>query len=64
MLVEQGIVIPAGIQQLRHALPDILEEGNNALSFVLRRLLHSLQEDMQRFDVRIYDMDKEIQAVS
>ncbi|MDE9558072.1 IS110 family transposase, partial [Xenorhabdus bovienii] len=29
-----------------------------------RRLLHSLQEDMQRFDVRIYDMDKEIQAVS
>ncbi|AYA39356.1 IS110 family transposase [Xenorhabdus nematophila] len=64
LLVEQGSVIPAGIQQLRHALPDILEEGNNALSFVLRRLLHSLQEDMQRFDVRIYDMDKEIQAVS
>ncbi|CDL86520.1 transposase (fragment) [Xenorhabdus cabanillasii JM26] len=64
LLAEQGIVIPAGIQQLRQALPDILEEGNNALSFVLRRLRHSLQEDMQRFDARLHEMDKEIQAVS
>ncbi|WP_225817139.1 IS110 family RNA-guided transposase, partial [Photorhabdus antumapuensis] len=64
LLAEQGIVIPAGIQQLRQALPDILEEGNNALSFVLRRLLHSLQEDMQRFDARLHEMDKDIQAVS
>ncbi|AWK41674.1 IS110 family transposase [Photorhabdus laumondii] len=61
---EQGIVIPASIQQLRQALPDILEEGNHSLSFVLRRLLHSLQEDMRRFDARIHEIDKEIQTVS
>ncbi|WP_237386308.1 IS110 family transposase [Xenorhabdus sp. Sc-CR9] len=31
LLAEQGIVIPAGIQQLRQAMPDILEEGDNPL---------------------------------
>ncbi|WP_275365779.1 hypothetical protein, partial [Xenorhabdus bovienii] len=30
---EQGIIVPVGIQKLQQHLPDILEEGDNALSW-------------------------------
>lgn len=63
-LAEQGVIIPVGIQSLQHHLLDVLEDENNALSSVLRRLLYTSWEDLRALNLRIHDMDKEIAALS
>ncbi|WP_416777572.1 IS110 family transposase [Xenorhabdus budapestensis] len=63
-LAESGRIVPAGIQKLQQHLPDILEDDSNHLSCVLRRLLHTLWEEMQNLNTGIHDMDNEIAALS
>ncbi|MBS9438912.1 IS110 family transposase [Photorhabdus noenieputensis] len=63
-LAEQGIIVPVGIQKLQQHLPDILEEGDNPLSCVWHRLLHTLWEDLRDLNVSIHEMDNEITALS
>ncbi|WP_235950173.1 hypothetical protein [Candidatus Regiella insecticola] len=46
LAAEQGISIPVGINILQQQLPELLEDVENRLSFVLRRLLSSLLENM------------------
>ncbi len=58
------MIIPVGIQSLQHHLPDVLEDENNTLSSVLRRLLYTSWEDLRALNLRIHDMDKEIAALS
>ncbi|WP_407079468.1 IS110 family transposase [Candidatus Regiella insecticola] len=48
---EQGISIPVGINILQQQLPELLEDVENRLSFVLRRLLSSLLENMHSLDL-------------
>ncbi|OCQ51226.1 hypothetical protein Ppb6_03599 [Photorhabdus australis subsp. thailandensis] len=63
-LAEQGVIIPVGIQSLQHHLPDVLEDENNVLSSVLRRLLYTSWEDLRALNLRIHDMDKAMAALS
>ncbi|WP_244171014.1 transposase [Xenorhabdus miraniensis] len=56
--------MPVGIQKLQQHLADILEDDSHRLSCVLRRLLHTLWEDMRNLNTGIHEMDHEIAALS
>ncbi len=54
MLAEFGIVINStGVSAVRKALPFILEDGENSLSFSLRELLGSMYEELVEIDKRL-----------
>lgn len=57
---EYGIVTPAGINQLRLALPRWLEDRENGLTDQFRILLSDLAEDLRYLDHRLDDRDKQI----
>ncbi len=57
---EYGIVAPVGIQQLRRALPEWLEDAENGLSDSFRVLLHGLADDLRYLDDRITVLDERI----
>jgi len=57
---EYGIVAPAGIQQLRRALPDWLENAENALTDDFRALLADLAGDLRYLDDRIARLDERV----
>jgi len=45
LLTEYGFAIPVGILLLQQRLPELIEDASNNLTFTLRRLLSSLEED-------------------
>lgn len=54
MLAEFGIVINSlGVSAVRKALPLIVEDGENNLSFSLRELLNSLYQELVEMDKRL-----------
>jgi len=55
---EYGIVAPKGIQQLRRALPDWLEDAENGLTDNFRVLLADLADDLRYLDERIANLDE------
>ncbi|MET4161718.1 transposase [Marinobacterium sp. MBR-111] len=57
---EYGIVAPVGIQQLRRAVPDWLEDAENGLTDSFRVLLSGLAEDLRYLDTRIKALDERI----
>jgi transposase len=57
---ECGIVAPAGINQLRCALPDWLEDAENGLTIEFRALLADLATDLCQLDERIVSLDERI----
>ena len=57
---EYGIVAPVGIQQLRRALPDWLENAVNGLTAEFRALLADLATDLRQLDDRIASLDERI----
>jgi transposase len=57
---EYGVVAPVGIQQLRRALPEWLEDAENELSDSFRVLLHGLADDLRYLDDRITALDERI----
>lgn len=59
---EYGIVAPIGIHQLRRALPQWLEDGENGLTDDFRALLAGLADDLRYLDNRITDLDERIAA--
>ncbi len=62
MLLEFGITVPKGIQQLRRQLPWELEDGDNGLPDRLRVLIAELWGDMLRLDERIERLTAELGA--
>ena len=64
LLAEYGVIIPAGLQRLQQQLPEVLEDGDNTITFTLRRLLSLLREDMQMLTERIDVLDKELAELS
>ena len=50
---EYGIVAPVGIGQLRRALPQWLEDGENGLTSDFRQLMFGMAEDLAALDERI-----------
>ena len=57
---EYGFVAPVGIQQLRRALPQWLEEAGNGLTGDFRVLLADLAADLRHVDDRIGSLDAQI----
>lgn len=64
LLGEYGIEVNQRVDSLRKRLPEILEEGDNALTDRFRRLLNGLREDLVALDGRIDEMDKEIVQIA
>ena len=57
---EYGIIAPNGLQQLRRAVPDWLEDAENGLTANFRVLLADLAEDLRYLDKRIANLDERI----
>jgi len=62
-LAERGIVLPRSVTQLRTHLPSILEDGENALSTLSRRLFAEQYQALKDLDAAIKALDREITAV-
>lgn len=60
LLLEYGLVLPQGAHVVRRALPAILEEAENGLSFAMRELLADLREELVHLDERIAEYDRKI----
>lgn len=60
LLAELGIVVPATLGQLRRALPEILEDGENDLPSSFRSLLAQLSDELRSLDVNVVDYDARI----
>jgi transposase len=58
LLAEYGLTVERRIEKLRKALPLILEDAENGLSFEFRVLLQELQQDLIGLDDRVGEMDK------
>jgi transposase len=50
LLAEYGLVLPKGINLLRRRLPELLEDGENGLSDLFRRLLAQSYQQLQALD--------------
>jgi transposase len=61
VLTEFGIVIPQGISHLAKRLPEILEDGENGLTGLLRSLLQRLMDHFKELDRQVGELEREIQ---
>jgi transposase len=62
LLGEFGLVINhRGISALRRGLPEILEDGENALPGLMREMLQGLGEELRCLDERIAQLDGQIE---
>ena len=61
LLAEYGVIVPPSVQQLRKALPELLEDSCNSLTVRFRQLLAGLQQDLRYLDERISQLDYAIQ---
>lgn len=64
LLAEYGIVINKRIDVLRNALPSILENAENGLSFDFRILLEELREDLIALDERVSTLTEKINVLA
>lgn len=64
LLAENGIVIKQGACHVRSHLPSIIEDHENGLSGIMRRLLTELYEHLVALDVRIDRQSKVLQTIS
>ena len=60
LLEEYGIIVPAGITKLRSRLPEILEDGDNGLSFPFRALLNQGYHQLKELDSHIKAYEKQL----
>jgi transposase len=60
LVAEYGLVAPQQHTRLCAAVPDWLENAENGLTDLFRRLLHGVWEDLTQLDKRIVELDKEI----
>lgn len=63
LLMEYGIIFPQGINQIRLAIPALLEDAENALSTYFRELLRELYDEMVHLDERISTMEQKLKVI-
>lgn len=63
LLSEYGLIVPQGIQRIRKALPEILEDAENELTIRGRALFSELQAELIEKDKKIEIYDKKIQII-
>ena len=64
LLAEYGIEIAQGRQRVRHALPGILEDGENGLSPMFREWLCELYEVLVHREARVAQLDRQIERMA
>jgi transposase len=62
LLSEFGLIMPQGPSQLRARLPEILEDGENALPAATRRAMARMREHLSDIETVIQDLDDQINA--
>src|SRR3989338_264885 len=60
LLAEFGIVIPQGIGHIAKRLPEILEDGENALPGMMRQLIERLGENLKDMDKQVGELERQI----
>ena len=63
LLMEYGIIISQGIWHLRKRIPEILEDGENELTLLMRELLHDLYDDLCNLCERIKKCDAYLKSI-
>ena len=61
LLAEYGIVVTTGRVKLRQAIPGLLEDADNGLSFDFRQLLADLYDDLVALDERVERLTGQIE---
>jgi transposase len=61
LLAEYGIVIAKSPATLRKAIPELLEDADNGLSFDFRQLLSELYDDLLVIDKRVAELTQRIE---
>lgn len=64
LVAEYGLVAPQKLFQLRRAIPCWLEDAENGLSDLFRRLLNGLWGDLKTLDQRVAELDQEINLIA
>lgn len=64
LLMEFGIDIPKGRKHVNKALPSILEDAENGLSYLFRQELFELYQDLQHLDERVAHYDLKIGSLA
>ena len=60
LLSEYGVVVGVGLDRLRHALPEILEDGANGIPGIAREVFADATRHLHELDVRVGDYDRRI----
>jgi transposase len=60
LLGEYGVIMPTGVTTLRRRLPELLEDGENGLSALFRRLLARGYQQLQELDGHIESYTEEL----
>ncbi len=63
LLGEYGLVVSQGVNRLRSTLPEVLEDGENALSSQARELFSELYQQLVWLDARVQVFDRKIGQV-
>lgn len=64
LLCEFGLVMPQGRYPAMHQIPDILEDAENSLPMLARRLLHDLYLRLQGIHTEILAYDRELEHLA
>lgn len=64
LLGEFGIIEAQGVDKLRRALPDLLEEGENGLPGLARETFAELMERLRSLDSRVAHYDRRIEGIA
>lgn len=63
LLAEYGIVVAQGIWKIRSILPEIIEDAENELTYLMRELLNEQYQDLCILDERIKNCDSKLKAI-
>jgi transposase len=64
LLAEYGLIVGVGLDRLRRALPDILEDGENGIPGIAREVFADAARQLAELDVRIGDYDRRITVLA
>jgi transposase len=64
LLTEYGVVVGVGLDRLRRALPEIVEDGANGIPGIARDVFADAGQQLRELDIRIAAYDRRIAALA
>ena len=64
LLAEYGLIVGVGLDRLRHALPEILEDGANGIPGIGREVFADAAQQLRELDTRLATYDRRIAALA